>query len=72
MKTRNRGIRREEIVITGIGCVGAGGSSVDELFETFRQEKADRQINCEGKDYESAWAGIMPDVDFKKHIRDGC
>ena len=68
-KRETEEIRREEIVITGIGCVGAGGSSVDELFETFRTGKSwIGKINCEGKDYESAWAGIMPDVDFKKHI----
>ena len=59
-----------DIVITGIGCLGTGGNSADELFETFRKRvRSDSTIK--GYDvtpYRSRFAVEMPVVEWKKHM----
>lgn len=61
---------KKNIVITGIGCNGVGGGNVEELFETFDQQKncisdiTDYNTNA----YICKKAGIMPEVNYAKYM----
>ena len=63
-------VEEDEIVITGIGCVGVGGGNVSQLFETF-----DAQKICTGtieefdtSEYDCKYSGIVPEVEYKRFV----
>ncbi len=61
---------KKNIVITGIGCNGVGGGNVEELFQTFDQQKiCIRDITEYNIDaYKCKKAGVMPEVDYAKYM----
>ncbi|MBR1711058.1 MAG: beta-ketoacyl-[Clostridia bacterium] len=62
--------RAEEIVITGIGCVGTGGADPTELFDTFstRKKCTGRNVNWENAPWAGKYSANMPEVPYKKYI----
>ena len=69
-KKRNKLIMEsDDIVITGVGCVGTGGADIDELFKTFEHGKCwIKKIDTTNKDFSAAYVGEMPEVEYKKYI----
>lgn len=69
-KSRQMPRRHEdEIVITGIGVTGTGGTDIDELFKTFNEGTSwIIQIDTEHKDFNTSYVGKIPDTDYKKYI----
>lgn len=63
----NKEIDKQKIVITGMGCCGVGGETIEQLWETFAARKTHiseykaENVNCNQ-------VGIMPEVDWKKYI----
>lgn len=65
------GEKQERIVITGLGCVGVGGKSVEEFFEMLSGGTTNFEtLNLCGKDYSSPYIGKsdIDDTFFKKFI----
>lgn len=64
-------VETDDVVITGIGCVGAGGNDINEFFSRLSEGKtAVGKIDTDGKDFRCPYAGLA-DVDdkfFKKFI----
>lgn len=64
---RPREVEKQEIVITGMGCCGVGGETLEELWETF----AARKIHIGAYKSENTscnQVGMMSAVDWKKYI----
>ena len=60
----------KEIVITGLGCIGTGGNTVSELFETFTSASVSDNLIT---DYDvtgcrSRYGVKMPDVEWKRQM----
>lgn len=59
--------KRERIVITGMGCAGSGGMSVDELFDTFKNRSLKQQdVDVEG--VVKTKTTHIEDPDWKKYV----
>ena len=59
----------DDIVITGIGAVGTGGTNIDELFETFSAgTNWIIREDTEGKEFNTPYRGKIPEIDYKKYI----
>ncbi len=60
-------IDKQKIVITGMGCCGVGGETIEELWETFAARKKhiseyhSEKVKCNQ-------VGAMSEVDWKKYI----
>lgn len=60
-------IDKQKIVITGMGCCGVGGETIEELWETFAARKThiseyrSEKVKCNQ-------VGTMSEVDWKKYI----
>lgn len=73
-KPENNYVKRErnqdDIVITGIGCVGTGGVDIKSLWETFdnRTVCIKEITDFDTKDYTFNVMGDMPNVEWKKYI----
>lgn len=68
-KRENMIIDADDIVITGIGCVGTGGANVKELYNTFEEGKCwIEKLDTTGKDFTAAYIGAMPEIEYKKYI----
>ena len=60
-------VKEEKIVITGMGCCGVGGETIDELWKTFAERKSYiSEYHLEGSHFNQV--GTMPEVDWKKYI----
>lgn len=59
----------DDIVITGMGCLGVGGANIEELFQTF-EEGIDciKEIDVADKDYHAKYIGNFPSISYKKYI----
>lgn len=60
-------LEQSKIVITGMGCCGVGGETIEELWNTF----AKREVHISDYAAESSkcnQVGTMPEVDWKKYI----
>lgn len=62
--------KEDDIVVTGIGCVGVGGSNISELWNTI-----ENNIRCikEIDEFDSSlinckWMGHFPNIDWSKYI----
>lgn len=67
VERKERKASNSDIVITGLGCCGVGGSNVSELWSTF----SERTIwigEFESKDCSCRQVGKMPNVEWKKYI----
>lgn len=58
---------KQKVVITGMGCCGVGGETIEALWDTFANQK------CHIQPYASETSkcnqvGVMPEVDWKKYI----
>ncbi|AEY67076.1 beta-ketoacyl-[acyl-carrier-protein] synthase family protein [Clostridium sp. BNL1100] len=59
-----------DIVITGIGCIGSGGGTAEELFKTFEDgSNWIEEIDVQNNDFNTKYVGKMPEVDYKKYIK---
>lgn len=59
----------DDVVITGIGAIGVGGTDIAELFDTFDTGKCwITEIDVDGKDFKTPFVGKMPEIDLKKYI----
>lgn len=72
-KYEKRKIREAEacdIVITGIGCTGSGGETVEEFFETLTHGTSwIEEIDTTGKDFKTKYVGKMPEITYKKYVK---
>lgn len=59
----------DDIVITGMGCLGVGGANIEELFQTF-EEGIDciKELDITDKDYHAKYIGNFPNISYKNHI----
>ena len=56
-----------KIVITGMGCCGVGGETIEELWETFSAKKI-HITEYHSEITKCNQVGVMPEVDWKKYI----
>lgn len=60
-------IGAQKIVITGMGCCGVGGETINELWETFATRKT-HISEYHSENVRCNQVGTMPKVDWKKYI----
>lgn len=59
----------DDIVITGMGCLGVGGANIEELFQTFENgTDCIKELNTAGKEYHAKYIGDFPQILYKKYI----
>lgn len=60
-------VEKPKVVITGMGCCGTGGETVEKLFDTFANRKVNiKEYSAEGISCNQV--GDMPSVEWKKYI----
>lgn len=64
-----REINDDDIVVTGIGCIGTGGENISELFNTFDVGRCCiEKIDTSNKEFKTPYRGEILEIDFKKYI----
>lgn len=73
-RCNNHCIEQDDVVVTGIGCVGIGGNTVSEFFDTLSKgNSVISEVSVVGKDYKTPFVGQAntDDIFFKKYIQAG-
>lgn len=60
-------LEKQKVVITGMGCCGVGGATIEELFDTFATQESHIQPYS-SETSKCNQIGVMPEVDWKKYI----